>query len=233
MELNLDLVAIRHISFDFWNTLALANKNFGRLRNKVIQDVYGISEDEVKAIIKAVKADPTSDTGLAFYNIRTQLHALDNPEVTYLMAEDPWFVSDLLPLIFNRLYRTNLPYISPHLIDSIRKLKEYGISVSLNSNTCFVPGKVQHEALLAVGTEDLFDVRVYSDETGHPKPAQHAFRAIEREAEYKGKQILHVGDNKVADFEGATKYGFQALLVADPTETLAVVTALIKFYESR
>jgi putative hydrolase of the HAD superfamily len=62
--------------------------------------------------------------------------------------------------------------------------------------------------------EEYFDFQIYSDECGFSKPNKKIFDLIHKEMPNMDKtQILHVGDNEIADYKGAIEYGFKAHLI--------------------
>jgi putative hydrolase of the HAD superfamily len=68
--------------------------------------------------------------------------------------------------------------------------------------------------LAALGFGDRFDAVVYSQAVGVEKPHPAIFAAAERALGLTAAQILHVGDRRLEDVEGAHGAGWRALLVA-------------------
>lgn len=110
----------------------------------------------------------------------------------------------------------------PELLDfNIAHLMEEIISqdktISILSNTGFIHGIALRKVLVHYGLSDFFSFQLYSDEVGYSKPNREIFdlvysslsaiKAVSRD------DIVHIGDNKKADFLGATKAGFQAVLI--------------------
>lgn len=67
------------------------------------------------------------------------------------------------------------------------------------------------------GFDEYFSFQVYSDEVGLSKPNLKIFELIHdyvnEQKSLHPKQILHIGDNIIADYNGARSYGFSALLL--------------------
>jgi putative hydrolase of the HAD superfamily len=65
--------------------------------------------------------------------------------------------------------------------------------------------------------DQYFSFQLYSDETGFSKPNVKMFEMVYNQIG-KNKivnklEVLHIGDNKVADYNGAINFGFDALLI--------------------
>ncbi|HEU4495582.1 MAG TPA: HAD-IA family hydrolase, partial [Flavobacterium sp.] len=64
---------------------------------------------------------------------------------------------------------------------------------------------------------DYFSFQIYSDEAGVSKPDsriyQLAYEEIKKINAIGKKEVIHVGDNKNSDYEGAKKFGFDAHLL--------------------
>jgi putative hydrolase of the HAD superfamily len=65
--------------------------------------------------------------------------------------------------------------------------------------------------------ENYFSFQIYSDETGFSKPSKEMFQLVHNEIKslksIEKKEVIHIGDNKIADYDGAIKFGFDALLI--------------------
>ena len=93
-----------------------------------------------------------------------------------------------------------------------------GASFSILSNTAFIKGRTLRKVFPGLGLEGFFDFALYSDEAGMSKPNTALFRLmLDTVAVNKGvadpKGVLHIGDNPVADEEGARTAGIDAWLV--------------------
>jgi putative hydrolase of the HAD superfamily len=61
------------------------------------------------------------------------------------------------------------------------------------------------------GIGDLFDGHVTAIAAGAAKPDARIFAALERMAGVSAAEVLHVGDDPLADVVGATRAGMQAV----------------------
>ena len=67
--------------------------------------------------------------------------------------------------------------------------------------------------LKALALDRYFDAIVISNEESGRKPGAEIFRAAASQLKTPPQAILHIGDSRVEDFEGARAAGFQALLL--------------------
>ncbi|MGE8424054.1 MAG: HAD family hydrolase, partial [Sphingobacterium siyangense] len=92
-----------------------------------------------------------------------------------------------------------------------------GKTLSLLSNTAFLDGTVLRRVLEYYELSDFFSFQLYSDEIGVSKPNNTAielvFQKIRQQRTIKKKDIVHIGDNQKADYNGAINYGFNAILI--------------------
>ncbi len=69
--------------------------------------------------------------------------------------------------------------------------------------------------LKALDVADFFDAIVYSTLVGAAKPDAKIFLAAMAALGVEAKDTLHVGDDRIADYEGARACGMHALLISD------------------
>ncbi|MEO8750751.1 MAG: HAD family hydrolase [Allobranchiibius sp.] len=93
--------------------------------------------------------------------------------------------------------------------------------IVLTSNTGMLPGVLMRDLLRLAGfdVDDL--AMVFSNEVGAAKPAREIFDIAVRAVGVPAAQVLHVGDNPVADVQGGADAGLQTLLVAPDGIALA------------
>jgi putative hydrolase of the HAD superfamily len=93
------------------------------------------------------------------------------------------------------------------------RLRQSGLKLGLISNW----DERLRPLLKALELDQYFDAVVISAEVGHQKPAPEIFRAAANELKTPPHAILHIGDNRVEDFEGARSAGFRSLLLTRGT----------------
>ena len=112
-------------------------------------------------------------------------------------------------------YKPNLIYSD---IESVfKKITKHEKTISILSNTGFIKGSSLRKLLEYYELNNYFSFQLYSDETGFSKPNSRMFQLVfNKVCEIKAlekKNILHVGDNVRADYNGAVNFGFSALLI--------------------
>lgn len=98
----------------------------------------------------------------------------------------------------------------PVLVASVAR----SMPVVLTSNTGMLPGVLMRDLLRLAGFAVDLLAMVFSNEVGVAKPAQGIFDVAVRAVGVPADQVLHVGDNPVADLQGGQDAGLQTLLVA-------------------
>jgi putative hydrolase of the HAD superfamily len=112
----------------------------------------------------------------------------------------------------------NIPEIIWKDIDQLlKKIKEKGKTASILSNTAFIHGDSLRKILRQLDLEQYFSFMIFSDEIGMSKPNIKIFEYLYKKTQelrsLHQSQIIHIGDNRVADQKGALTYGINAVLV--------------------
>lgn len=223
MERIPELYKYKHISFDLWLTLIKSNPEFKSKRNLLFREFFEISKpiEEIAAVIRKFdvltnsineKAGRNFDTFEIYYLILDALgvdienFSKDNLNDFYLKTEElllehkPLLLSDDIPAF-------------------LKSLKDKGITMNILSNTAFVKGKSLRKIIAHYGLEDCFAFQLFSDETGFSKPCEEmyalAYENILRIGAIAKEEVLHVGDNRVSDYNGAKHFGFGAYLITN------------------
>ena len=108
----------------------------------------------------------------------------------------------------------------PDSINVLRLIKESGSStISLLSNTGFIKGKTLRKILNTLELDQFLDFQLYSDEVRLSKPNGQFFQLMldtidrNKHIELNLQDIIHIGDNPLADVKGAEKIGISSLLI--------------------
>lgn len=215
----------KHYSFDLWLTLIRSNPDYKKERANFFYKHYNFkkkSSVEVNHIFRQV------DLMCNAINERTGKNI--DAEEMYLMVicmvnenSIPLGEIDIDAVCehMERLLFNYLPFVYCDETSAVlNHLKQNeNNSMSILSNTGFIKGVTLRKVLAELNLSDLFDFQLYSDETGFSKPNTALFQLMVNTAmEYrKGRlrlnEILHVGDNPVADLAGAEAAGISSLLI--------------------
>lgn len=121
------------------------------------------------------------------------------------------------------MFRTYPPQVfSDETPGVLEALKDRGATLSILSNTGFTKG-ISLKPIVESLFPGIFTFQIYSDEIKCSKPHHWAFakvRDMVHERYYLDKftlpapsEIIHVGDNSDADFQGARQFGFDAMVI--------------------
>ena len=118
-------------------------------------------------------------------------------------APGPFAVAEL----FARFERADAWEVRPGGREVLSELRRRGLRVAVTSNW----DRRLPRVLANLGLDRYLDAVVCSEEVGSAKPAEPIFLAACRELELPAAAVLHVGDAKIEDREGALAAGLKAL----------------------
>jgi putative hydrolase of the HAD superfamily len=208
-----------HCSFDFWDTIARSNPDFKQQRNALLANHFTVSAETVAAVFSEVgrKYNRMQEKSTGHYDAKILLckvieglgYRESYQRVTYLFDT------------VMELFYENQPRIRPDVAAAIAHCKLLGVSMSIISNTAFIPGSQVKRFLDETFGHETFPIQLYSDELGMAKPNKSIFyRAHALVCEYYSTSIamcnmLHVGDNPINDYKAAQSLGMDAYAIQD------------------
>ncbi|WP_264522882.1 HAD family hydrolase [Flavobacterium sp. N502536] len=210
-----------HISFDLWLTLIKSNPEFKKKRNLLFKNFFEIDGtiDKVSEVVRYYdvlgnnineKTGLNIDTYELYYLILSALQVdiakIDTDKLSQFYEETASLFMEYKPeLIF------------PDTKKLFQEMTNEDKSINILSNTAFIKGRTLRKLLAHYELTDYFKFQIYSDEVGFSKPNNEIFQLVFDEINtFKSaqkKEILHVGDNSVADYNGAIRFGFDAHLL--------------------
>ncbi len=95
------------------------------------------------------------------------------------------------------------------VVPTLDRLDELGIQTAVLSNWDYTLKR----ALLGAGIYDRFDLVVASLEYGVEKPDPLLFEEVTKHFQVEPGEVLHVGDDRVDDYQGAKSFGMRAALI--------------------
>jgi putative hydrolase of the HAD superfamily len=216
---------IQHISFDLWLTLIKSNPLFKCKRAELIVDRFRPKNMDVEQIETLIRQkDKIFDRYNEMYGIKipskcmylnvlqsidSQPCKLDDEDALWLMQQSNELLMDYPPQLLNEQI--------PDILNALRA--EIG-NLNIGSNTGYMEGQILRKVLKKIGIYDFFTFFVFSDEIQASKPSAGFFQSIHDRANVPKSNILHVGDNRKTDYQGAVNFGFKALLITNPNYTL-------------
>jgi len=211
----------KHISFDLWLTLIKSNPEFKNKRNLLFKDFFEVncSVDKITEVVRHYdvlcnnineKTGLNIDTFEIYYLILNALN-VNIDEIGIDRLSQFYKESELLFMKF----KPDLIYPKIQLL--FKQIAEKEKTISILSNTAFIKGVTLRKLMSHYELENYFSFQIYSDETGFSKPNNEIFKLVYNEVKsfksIEKKEVLHIGDNKIADYNGAINFGFGALLI--------------------
>jgi putative hydrolase of the HAD superfamily len=210
-----------HLSFDLWLTLIKSNPEFKQKRNFLFRDFFEI-DHEIEKVNEIVRY---YDVLCNAINEKNGLN-IDTYEIYYLILSAlnvniDKIGTDRLFQFYNHTEELFLEYKPVLLFSDIQKMFEeitnQGKTINILSNTGFIKGKTLRKLLEYYNLSEYFTFEIYSDEVGFSKPNpkifQLVFDKINKYKKVEKKDVLHIGDNAIADYNGALEFGFNAHLL--------------------
>jgi HAD superfamily hydrolase (TIGR01549 family) len=141
-----------------------------------------------------------------------------------------WSVRDRLEIVLKGLNRT-LPDIEiaeltrlheemeleirPDIIPGVKEALEHlhaKYRLGIISDAIFTPGRALRQILSDAGILGMFEVFIFSDETGRSKPDPEAFISAAEAFGVKPRELVHIGDREHNDVDGPHRVGARAVL---------------------
>lgn len=213
---------IRVVTFDFWDTLvcdSAANLRAQRgLRIEAIRRALG----QAGVPLTEAEAEEAHDRSGRLLEERFWNRHRDpgHEEQVRLVLESaaPGVTARMSRALFEEAVEAYIspvlsypPALNPGVAEAVRGLAAGGVRLGIISNTGRTPGIVLRRVLERHGLLDFFGAVSYSDEVGVRKPDPEIFRVTLERAGSEPAEAAHVGDNPVADVQGARGIGMRAV----------------------
>jgi len=223
----------KHYSFDLWMTLIRSNPAFKTERAKYFHQHFNRlhkTVEELQAIFREIDLmcnEMNEVCGgsisaeemylMVIYRINEGKYPLQEVDLPRLYVEMDHLFFEFMPSCYDEHTKSVLSQLA----------SETDATMSLLSNTAFIKGSSLRKLLKMLDLAQYFSFQLYSDEVkmSKPNPALFALMFEQIVGIYDKSAItlidvLHVGDNPVADERGAISAGMQALLVNSNDKTL-------------
>jgi len=206
---------IKHYSFDFWNTIAYSNAEFKNKRAELvlsfIKTKFSVSEVNTAFSKVGAEYNKYQESGMELLSPLDLLNKILKeltPSVSYRDLYD-------LKVEIDSLFLEYPPKLDNNLYSFIEGTQYYDRVCSITSNTAFISGDVIRQFLTDAKLLDKFSFCLFSNEVGYGKPTSNMYQLLYRKAKeinplLSKSQIIHIGDNELADYKGALKFGFKS-----------------------
>jgi len=216
----------QHYSFDLWLTLIRPNPSFKQERAKFFFDRFNhrkIPLEKIIGIFSQVDAlcnaiNEATGKNMDAEEINLMVIGAMNEYDDSLKEVDPVQLYEEVEALFLAYPPFVYDDKTIRALDAIYAATGKTGTFSILSNTAFIKGRTLRKILPGVGLEGFFHFELFSDEVGLSKPNQALFRillntVVSDRGEIDPTDIIHVGDNPIADEKGAKMAGISSFLI--------------------
>lgn len=220
MKTDIDIHNHCHFSFDLWLTLIKSHPEFKAKRVELFSSFFNVDKP-IEEVAKTVKyyddlcntINEVTGGNIDTFEIYLMILGSLDVDVKQLNKEK-------LNEFYNKSEELFLEYkpvvIFENIHDFFEDIKNQGKTINILSNTGFIKGKTMRKFLIHENLDQYIDFHIYSDEINCSKPNPLIFQEVKnniKDQDLAMHQILHIGDNPVADYQGAKNFGFSAHLL--------------------
>ena len=220
MKTDIDIHNHYHFSFDLWLTLIKSHPEFKTKRVELFSSFFDVKKpiEEVSKVVKYYDDLCNSINEVIGGNVDTfEIYLLI---LSALNVDLKQLNKEILTDFYLRSEKLFLEYkpvvIFENLHDFFDEIKNQGKTINILSNTGFIKGRTMRKFLIEENLDQYIDFHIYSDEINYSKPNPLIFQEVRKlikNQDLTMDQILHIGDNPIADYKGAKDFGFNAHLL--------------------
>ena len=220
MKTDIDIHNHYHFSFDLWLTLIKSHPEFKAKRVELFSSFFDVKKpiEEVSKVVKYYDDLCNSINEVIGGNVDTfEIYLLI---LSALNVDLKQLNKEILTDFYLRSEKLFLEYkpvvIFENLHDFFDEIKNQGKTINILSNTGFIKGRTMRKFLIEENLDQYIDFHIYSDEINCSKPNPLIFQEVRKlikNQDLTMDQILHIGDNPIADYKGAKDFGFNAHLL--------------------
>lgn len=220
MKTDIDIHNHCHFSFDLWLTLIKSHTEFKAKRVELFSSFFNVDKpmDEVARTVKYYDdlcntINEVTGGNIDTFEIYLMILGALNVDVKLLNKEklNEFYVKS------EELFLEYKPVvIFENIHEFFDEIKNQGKTINILSNTGFIKGKTMRKFLIHENLDQYIDFHIYSDEINCSKPNPLIFQEVKNKINDQDlplHQVLHIGDNPIADYEGAKNFGFSAYLL--------------------
>lgn len=220
MKTDIDIHKHSHFSFDLWLTLIKSHPEFKAKRVELFSSFFEVSKpiEEVAKVVKYYDDLCNSINEVIGGNVDTfEIYLLILGSLNVDLKQ---LNKDILNEFYQKSEDLFLEYkpvvIFENLHQFFDEIKNQNKTINILSNTGFIKGTTMRKFLVGENLDQYIDFHIYSDEINCSKPNPLVFQEVKNNLKNQNLQlneILHIGDNPIADYKGAKDFGFSAHLL--------------------
>ena len=215
-------MSLRAVTFDFWETLVRDSpENLREQRALRIQALHRVLAGAGSGIggVEVAEAYDRSERVLVerFWGRHRDPSIAEQVRLV-LETVSPGVSRAMTPALFEEALAGYIepvlhvpPELTPRAAEAVRELASRGVTLGIISNTGRTPGVILRRVLERHDLLRHFTAVSYSDEVGYRKPDAEIFRRTLAELGVEAGEAAHVGDNPVADVQGAQGVGMRGV----------------------
>jgi putative hydrolase of the HAD superfamily len=212
-------MAIRGVTFDWWGTIAVipAKSDSGAMRSLRMARLEEVFRARGIRVARSALLEAYDRQGELFEAAWAQHREMEPSDqireflrFAGLRGEDAGLVSAVGEALGAAIV-ARPPRLFSDLEATLKALAARGLAIGLISNTGRSWGRYLTEVQEAAGIGRYFRARVYSDELQLRKPDPRMFEAALRGLALRADEVVHIGDDVVADVAGAKAVGMRAI----------------------
>lgn len=213
---------IKAVTFDFWETLVRDSpENLREQRALRIQALHRVLAGAGSGIgeVEVAEAYDRSERVLVerFWGRHRDPSIAEQVRLVLEMVS-PGVARAMTPALFEEALAGYIepvlhlpPELEPGAELAVSELASRGVALGIISNTGRTPGVILRRVLERHDLLRHFTAFSYSDEIGYRKPDAEIFRRTLAELGVEPGEAAHVGDNPVADVQGAQGVGMRGV----------------------
>ena len=227
---------IKVITFDLWRTLFRPNAHYKEARVSMLHQQLAPSVDLGRFATMLNQTEKETDA----YCSQTGQNVDFVGRVHRIWDALPQNTRKQFPFeeLYDRLWLehsillTKFPptLLEPDVAKPLKYFWSLGLRLGIISNTGMISGVQIRRFMTELGIMSYFEpeLLVFSDEVKSSKPKDKIFQALVQSAAVAPREVLHVGDDFNADYQGALQAGFQSRFLSPDS---AISTGLSSIHE--
>jgi len=210
---------IKGVTFDWWHTIAETpwpdyDAHMRKIRVERIREAFSDRGLVVEPETLYAAYDRHTELLIEKWKEHVDLSGEEQLRAFLEFADLDATDADLLDALaasFGDAIRSKLPILYPHIGATLAALQRGGYRIGLISNTGRTWGRFLRPIQDDLGIGKFFDDRVFSDEVGIRKPEPPIFEQALSHLGLRPDEVVHVGDDLVADVGGSKGIGMRAV----------------------
>ena len=216
---------IKAITFDLWGTLIKGSPEYKEARAKYIQEhCENHSIEEINKTIVDIKR--SYDDAIEKHGIHYTSLVIYQTIINELGIHQLLDGFGLRGVCHNLFIKYPPKLYSEDTLKSLENLSKQ-VPLVLISNTVLIDGGILRPVIETLGIGKYFKAMIFSSDVHMSKPNPLIYKKAHEMICQRKEHILHVGDNLITDYNGATEYGFKAKRINTSRHNIKTIEFLL------